>query len=230
MARWLSGASELEPLSRSRGCSCLLPARPAAPLSTALQAGQGRAGQAAGALAWCSALTGSCSLFLCSRREQQQEEEGAALALCSAADPGRCPGARAGGLWLQPGALWPAPGSHLRGGRRAAPAHPGKPACLGGPQPSLRLLGRGSVPRSSEDGGLGSSGLAPALVPAPLRGEGAGSGAELWPRPPLSAGSSSAKQLSCCVSCRSSWLSCTKKDRRRRGYSGEVPAGQRFGS
>ena len=175
-------------------------------------------------------MTGSCSLFLCSRREQQQEEEGAALALCSAADPGRCPGARAGGLWLQPGALWPAPGSPLRGGRRAAPAHPGKPAWPGGPQPSLRLLGRGSVPRSSEDGGLGSSGLAPALVPAPLRGEGAGSGAELWPRPPLSAGSSSAKQLSCCVSCRSCWLSCSGKDRRRRGYSGEVPAGQRFGS
>ena len=39
VARWLSGASELEPLSRSRGCSCLLPARPAAALRTALQAG-----------------------------------------------------------------------------------------------------------------------------------------------------------------------------------------------
>ena len=175
-------------------------------------------------------MRGSCWVFLCRRREQAEEEEGAALALCSAAARGRCPGARAGGLWLQPGALWTAPGSPLRGGRHAAPARAGRPAWPGGPQPSLRLLGRGSVPRSCEDGGLGSSGLAPALVPAPLRGEGAGSGAELWPRPPLSAGSSSAKQLSCCVSCRSSWLSCTEKDRRRRGYSGELPAGQRFGS
>ena len=137
VARRLSGASEPEPLSRSRGCSCWLPARPAAPLSTALQAGQGRAGQAAGALAWRSFLTGSCSVFLCSRKEQQEEEEGAALALCSAPEPGRCPGAGAGGLRLQQAALWAAPGSHLRGGRHAAPAHPGKAAWPGGPQPAL---------------------------------------------------------------------------------------------
>ena len=56
VARRLSGASELEPLSRRRGCSCLLPARPAAPLSTALQAGQGRAGQGRLRERWPGAL------------------------------------------------------------------------------------------------------------------------------------------------------------------------------
>ena len=139
-----SGAAEPELRVPAAGSLPVLPHR-SAPRCRQGRAGQGRAGQAPGALAWRSALTGSCSLFLCSRREQQEEEqEGAALALCSAAEPGRCPGARAGGLRLQQAALWAAPGSHLRGGRHAAPAHPGKPAWPGGPQPSLRLLRRGA--------------------------------------------------------------------------------------
>ena len=45
LARQLSGASEPASLSRSRRSSRWLPARPAAPLSTALQAGPGRARQ-----------------------------------------------------------------------------------------------------------------------------------------------------------------------------------------
>ena len=156
VARQLSGASELEPLSWSCGSSCWLPAHPAAPLSTVLQAGQ-----APGVLARLSPLTCSCSVFLFRRREQHQqqeeeEEDGAALALCSAEDPDRCPGARAGGLRLQQGALWPAPGSPLRGGRLPAPAHPGKPAWAGGPQPSLRLLQRGGgCPQELRGWGIG---------------------------------------------------------------------------
>ena len=58
LARRLSGASEPQPLSHSRPSSCWLPARPAAPLSTALQAGQGRAGQG-------RAGCGSAGLVLC---------------------------------------------------------------------------------------------------------------------------------------------------------------------
>ena len=234
LACQLSGASEPEPLSGSRGSSCWLPARPAAPLSTALQAGQGRAGQgragqAPGALAWWSALTGSCSLFLCSRREQQQEEEGAALALCSAADPGRCPGARAGGLRLQQATLWPAPGSRLRGGRHAAPAHPGKPAWPGGPQPSLRLLRRGAAcPQQLRARGIGLFTPATRFCSQPRLGARSCSWAVLWP--PLLEGSSSGKHLSSCLSRRSCWLSCSGKGRRQRAYSAELPAPQRFGS
>ena len=193
--------------------------------------GQGRAGQAPGALGWRSPLTGSCSVFLCSRREQQQEEEeeeGAALALCSAAGPGRCPGARAGGLRLQQGALWPAPGSPLRGGRHAAPAHRGKPAWTGGPQPSG--CSRGSVPRGCGDGGLGSSPLAHGSSAGPL----AGDSSWLLGRA-LALATAVRRQLFSqatvsCVSCRSCWISCTSKDRQRRGYSAELPAGHRSGS
>ncbi|XP_026721601.1 uncharacterized protein LOC113489782 [Athene cunicularia] len=70
-----------------------------------------------------------------SRRDQQQqqqrdEEEGAALALCSAAEPRRCSSARAGGLQLQQGALWAAPGRPLRGGWHDVPAHPGQPGSI----------------------------------------------------------------------------------------------------
>ena len=193
------------------------------------RAGQGRAGQAPGALAWRSALTGSCSLFLCSRREQQQEEEGAALALCSAADPGRCPGARAGGLRLQQATLWPAPGSRLRGGRHAAPAHPGKPAWPGGPQPSLRLLRRGAgCPQQLRARGIGLFTPATRFCSQPRLGARSCSWAVLWP--PLLEGSSSVKQLSSCLSRRSCWLSCSGKGRRQRAYSAELPAPQRFGS
>ena len=52
VARWLSRASKSTPPSHSRGSSCCLPAHPAAPHSTVLQAGQRRAGQALGPLAW----------------------------------------------------------------------------------------------------------------------------------------------------------------------------------
>ena len=226
LRRLRAGAAEPEPWFQ---LPAPCPSRPAAPLSTALQAGQGRAGQAPGALAWWFPLTGSCSLSLCSRRERrqhQQEEEGAALALCSAPELGRCPGARAGGLRLQQGALWAAPGSPLRRGRHAAPAHPGRPAWTGGPQPSLWLL-QSHCPQRLR-GWLGHWALhprPPLLAPDPLRvGGGAQPGAELWPLPSLV---SSAKQLSSCVSRRSSWTSCTREDRRRRGYSGDPTGGQR---
>ena len=76
-----------------------------------------------------------CSLFLGSRRDPQ-EEEGAALALCAARDLGRCRGARAVRVWRQGGSLRPAPGSSLQPGWHAAPAHPGKQAWPGGPQPA----------------------------------------------------------------------------------------------
>ncbi|XP_055582924.1 uncharacterized protein LOC129737378 [Falco cherrug] len=52
VARWLSRASKSTPPSHSRGSSCCLPAHPAAPHSTVLPAGQRRAGQALGPLAW----------------------------------------------------------------------------------------------------------------------------------------------------------------------------------
>ena len=53
LARRLSGASKPQPRSHSRPSSCWLPARPAAPLSTALQAGQGRAGCGSAGLVLC---------------------------------------------------------------------------------------------------------------------------------------------------------------------------------
>ena len=45
----------------------------------------------------------------------------------------------------------------------------------------------------------------------------------LWPQ--LLEGSSSAKQLSSRLSCRSSWLPCGRKDHQQRGYSTCLPAG-----
>ncbi|CAM9644071.1 unnamed protein product, partial [Bubo scandiacus] len=66
--------------------------------------------------------------------------------LCHSPEPGRCPGARAGGLRLQQGALWAAPGSPLRGGRHAAPAHPGAP---GHPVPE-RTVDGGDLPQSRQ--------------------------------------------------------------------------------
>ena len=163
LSQWHAGSQEL--LSWSCGSSCWLPAHPAAPLSSVLQAGQ-----ALGVLARLSPLMRSCSIFLFRRREQQQQEEeedGAALALC------RCPGARAGGLQMQQGALWTAPGSTLREGRLPAPAHPGKPAWAGRGSPALLPAapeGRWVSPGAP---GMGDWALHPKktlLVPAPLAG------------------------------------------------------------
>ena len=215
-----SGAAEPELRVPAAGSLPVLPHR-SAPRCRQGRAGQGRAGQAPGALAWRSALTGSCSLFLCSRREQQEEEqEGAALALCSAAEPGRCPGARAGGLRLQQAALWAAPGSHLRGGRHAAPAHPGKPAWPGGPQPSRHLLRRGAgCAQELRARGFGL------FTPSKEPGVGQHSGHRSCKAAPQPSNRPPAS-----LSRRSCWLSCSRKGRRRRGYSAELPVPQRFGS
>jgi len=196
LACQLSGACELEALTRRRGSSCQLHARPAD--HSALCCRQGTAGQAAEALAWRSPLTGSHSVCLCSGREQQQqqqqEEEGSALALGSAAQPGRRPSARAGRLRLQQGALWTAPGSPLSGRWHAAPAHPGKADWPGGPTPpSLHMLRTGRAHSYELRARTGDWALRPQ--------QGARAGAGLWPA--LLPGTSSAKQRSSCLSCRS---------------------------
>ncbi|XP_052640163.1 uncharacterized protein LOC128140464 isoform X2 [Harpia harpyja] len=89
------------------------------------------------------------------REQQQEEEEGVALALCSASDPGCCPGARAGKLRLQQDTLWPVPGSPLQGGWHTAPAHPGAAGC-----PAVgSAFDRGDIPQScQQDSVLGAVG------------------------------------------------------------------------
>ncbi|KAM9655110.1 uncharacterized protein ACIBXB_008245 isoform 1-T1 [Morphnus guianensis] len=104
---------------------------------------------------WRSFSTRSLEGLMEGQAKQQEEEEGVALALCSASDPGCCPGARAGKLQLQQDTLWPVPGSPLQGGRHTAPAHPGAAGC-----PAVgRAFDRGDIPQScQQDSVLGAVG------------------------------------------------------------------------
>ena len=223
VARRLSGACQPEPLSRSHGSSCRLPARPAAPLSTALQAGQSRAGQGRAGSGSAGLVLSIDGLLLCFPLQQE----------------GPAGGGGGGGC----------PGPLLCGGARTLPRHPGRRAAAAArrslaspwqpsagrtarcPSPSrYARLDRGSpaLPRAAPQRRWVSPG-APAMGHGALHPQqGARSGAALWP--PLLQGSSSGKQLSSCLSCRSCWLSCSGKGRRRRAYSAELPAGRRFGS
>ena len=118
VAQWLSRASKSTPPSHSRGSSCCLPAHPAAPHSTVLQAGQRRAGQALGPLAWVS-IGG---VLLCFPLQQEGAAAGAAPA---------------GGGWGCPGPfVYGAPRPLPRRQGRRAPAAAGR--SLGSPwQPSV---------------------------------------------------------------------------------------------